>query len=117
MSRFGVFKINGVAYDMDELTLDEVEEIETNAGGEDVGFGGLNFGSAKTMKAIAFTLMKRTDPALEMAAVGKVRMLDFVQGDEEVPATGPPVEGAEKSPNGSAPVAAGALASVESIAG
>lgn len=115
MSRFGVFTINGIDYDMDDLTLDEVEEIETNAGG--AAFTEMNFGAAKTMKAIAFTLMKRRDPGLEMADVGKVKMIDFVQADEEAPDMGPPEEGAEESPNGSAPDAAGVLASAESIAG
>ena len=33
MSRFGIFKINGVSYDLDDLTLDEVELIEDTAGG------------------------------------------------------------------------------------
>ena len=115
MSRFGVFEINGAKYDLDDLTLDEMEEIETNAGGS--AFNELNFGSAKTMKAVAFTLMRRTSPTLELAEVGKIKLLDFSPPTEEAPDIGPPVEGAEESPNGSAPVAAGVLASVESIAG
>lgn len=98
MSRFGVFNINGVAYDMDDLTLDEVEEIEGSA---DASLSEMDFGSAKAMKAIAFTLMKRSNPALEMSEVGKVKLLDFVQGAEEMPDTGPPAEGETESRNGS----------------
>ena len=113
MSRFGVFKINGVDYDLDDLDLDEVEEIEENAGAG--SFTEMNFGAAKTMKAIAFTLMKRTDPAFEKSQVGKVKLLDFMPSDEEVPDTGPPAE--EGSGNGSEHAAAGAPLSLASTDG
>ena len=114
MSRFGTITINQVVYDLDDLDLDEMEEIEESGGGE---FSELNFGSAKVMKAIAFTLMKRTNPALEMAEVGKVKLIAFGTPDEEMPDTGPPVEAATESPNGSEPVAAGVPDSVASIGG
>lgn len=104
MSRFGVFKINGIEYDLDDLTLDEVESIEDLAGGS---FSSIDFGSAKTMKAIAFTLMRRNRPDLMMDEVGKVKMIDFTSADEEVPETGPPGEEAP-SQNGSEHAAAGA---------
>jgi hypothetical protein len=68
MSRFGSFKIQGHTYDMDDLTLNEVEEIEERAGG--TAFSELNFGSAKVMKAIAFVLMKRSNPDLTEDEVG-----------------------------------------------
>jgi len=116
MSRFGTFKIRGTEYDMDDLTLDEVEEIEERAGG--VPFSELNFGAAKAMKAIAFVLMKRSNPELDMLDVGSVKVIDFLPPDEEMPETSPPGESAEtESPNGSAPVAAGVLDSHASITG
>ncbi len=113
MSRFGVFTINGISYDLDDLTLDEVEAIEESAGG--VPFGEMNFGSSKTMKAIAYTLMRRTNPALAMAEVGKVKLLDFAPAEEEMPATGPPAEEAAASENGSELAAAGVPDSAVSI--
>lgn len=114
MSRFGVFKINGTDYDMDDLTLDEVEQIEELSGRS---LSEMDFGSAKAMKAIAYTLIRRTDPTVEMADVGKVKLIDFVQGDEQEPELGPPAEGGEENQNGSDPVDSGAQASVASIAG
>lgn len=113
MSRFGVFKINGVQYDLDDLTLDEVEGIEELGGGQP--FSELNFGSAKTMKAIAFTLMKRSNPALEMSEVGAVKVIDFMAADEEMPALPPEEEG--ESQNGSELAGSGTPPSVVSIAG
>lgn len=113
MSRFGVFKINQVEYDLDDLTLDEVEQIEDLAGG---AFSEINFASAKTMKALAFTLMRRNNPDLTMQDVGQVKMLDFIDADEEMPDTGPPAETAAEQ-NGSSPEGSGTPDSVGSIAG
>jgi hypothetical protein len=113
MSRLGVFTIAGEPYDLDDLTLDEMEQIEENAGG--VSFGEMQFGSAKVMKALAFTLMLRTNPALVMADVGKVKVLDFMPPDEEMPDVGPPAEAADG--NGSEPAAAGTLPSAVSTVG
>jgi hypothetical protein len=115
MSRFGTFKIQGVSYDMDDLTLNEVEEIEELGG---TTFAELNFGSAKVMKAVAFVLMKRTTPELAIADVGRVKVIDFLPPDEDMPETSPPGEGVEtESQNGSAPAAAGVPDSPASIAG
>jgi hypothetical protein len=115
MSRFGSFKIQGTNYDMDDLTLNEVEEIEGRAG--DTAFSELNFGSAKVMKAIAFVLMKRSNPDLTEDEVGAVKVIDFLPADEEMPETSPPEEGEAESQNGSALAAAGVPDSVASIAG
>jgi hypothetical protein len=117
MSRFGSFKIQGHTYDMDDLTLNEVEEIEERAGG--TAFSELNFGSAKVMKAIAFVLMKRSNPDLTEDEVGAVKVIDFLPADEEMPETSPPGEGEAEteSQNGSELADAGAPGSVVSIAG
>ena len=90
MSRFGVFNINGSEYDLDDLTLDEVEKIEDLCGG--VAFSELNFGSAKAMKAISFTLMSRDHPDVTYEDVGSVKMLDMMPPDEKVPPLPPETE-------------------------
>ena len=90
MSRFGVFNINGSQYDLDDLTLNEVEAIEDLCGG--TPFSELNFGSAKAMKAISFTLMKRDHPDITYADVGSVKMIDMMPPDEETPKL-PPADG------------------------
>lgn len=113
VSRFGVFNINGTAYDLDDLTLDEVEAIEELAGG--AAFSELNFGSAKVMKAISYTLMRRDHPDLEFSEVGKVRMLDMLPPDEEMPEL-PPGEEADQQ-NGSGLDVSGARLSPVSTSG
>ncbi len=113
MSRFGVFTINGTAYDLDDLTLDEVEQIEELCGG--LAFSELNFGSAKAMKAISFTLMSRDHPGMEFADVGSVKMLDMLPADEEMPDLPPAEEGDQH--NGSALADSGTQASPASTSG
>lgn len=113
MSRFGVFTINGSNYDLDDLTLDEVEKIEELAGG--AAFSDLNFGSARVMKAISYTLMSRDHPNLTMEEIGSVKMIDMMPPDEEMPPLPPAVEGDQQ--NGSALDVSGAPASPASTSG
>ena len=112
MSRFGVFKIEGVSYDLDDMTLDEMELIEETCGG--VPFGELNFAAAKTMKAIAWTLLRRNDPEITMEAIGGIKMIDMLPADEKEPPL-PPEDG--EATNGSGHVDSGAPASPASTTG
>jgi hypothetical protein len=118
MSRFGTFKIDGITYDLDDLTLDEVEQIEEQSGG--VPFSEVNYGSAKGMKAFAYVLMKRNNPDLTMEDVGRVKIVSLESPDEEMPDL-PPVPSATteaaESPNGSVADDSGAPLSVESTSG
>ena len=113
MSRFGIYKIDGVQYDLDDMTLDEMEAIEEACGG--TPFGELNFGSAKTMKAIALTLIRRSNPDATIESIGSTKMIDLIPADEEQPPL-PPGEGAE-SQNGSDREGSGAPASPAPIPG
>lgn len=113
MSRLGTITINGRQYDLDDMTLDEMAAVEERCG--DVAFSEINFGSTKAMKAIAFEFLRRDDPALTFADVGKVRIVDMLPPDEEMPEL-PPDSGAQ-SPNGSDPAGSGVQPSAESIAG
>ena len=112
MSRLGTYKIQGVEYDLDDLTLDEMSEIEELSGG--IAYGELNFGSATQLKALVFVLMKRTQPDIRLEDVGRVRMVDFVQPEEKMPKL--PPDGAD-SPNGSVRDDSGARPSPVSITG
>ncbi len=113
MSRFGVFTINEVAYDLDDLTLDEAEEIEDLGGAT---LGELNYSSAKVMKAIVRVLLKRTQPEVTDEEVGKIKLISFVDAEESMPRL-PPDEGATETTNGSVPEDSGVPASLDSIAG
>ena len=118
MSRFGIFKINGVSNDLDDLTLDEVELIEDTAGG--VPFSEVNYGSAKGMKAFAYALMRRDNPEVTLEEVGKVKIVGFETADEEMPDL-PPVPSATlkavDEPSGSVADDSGAPDSAEPITG
>ena len=116
MSRFGMFTINEVAYDLDDLTLADAEEIEDLGGAP---LGELNYGSAKVMKAIVRVLLKRTNPEVTDAEVGAIKLISFVDADEKMPAL-PPDEGdapESQTTNGSALGDSGAQLSVASTAG
>lgn len=113
MSRLGVYKIQGVDYDLDDLTLDEMSEIEELCDG--TPYSDLNFGSAKQLRALVFVLMKRSEPDIRIEDVGRVRMVDFVQADEEMPPL-PPGE-ADSPSNGSVRDDSGVRPSVGSIPG
>lgn len=112
MSRFGIFRVNGVDYDLDDLDLDEVEELEQRSGAV---MSEINFGSARAMKAVAFVLLRRSNPDLDFAEVGKVKLIDFLPADEEMPKL--PPSDPEAPPNDSEPAASGHLHSVGSIPG
>lgn len=113
MSRLGVYKIQGRAYDLDDLTLDEMGEIEELAGG--IAYGDLDFRSSIQLKALAFVLMKRTEPDIRLEDIGRVRMLDFVPPEEKMPPL--PPDDADRSPNGSVRDDSGARPSPASISG
>src|SRR5262245_30505716 len=94
MSRLGTYRIKGVEYDLDDLTLDEMEQIEELCDG--TPFTELHYGRTKTMKAIAFTLMKRGSPDLRYEDVGSVKLVEFVAADEDMPPLPPEVGVDEK---------------------
>jgi len=118
MSRFGKFRIEGIEYDLDDLTLDEIETIEDTAGG--VPFSEVNYGSAKGMKAFAFVLMRRGNPEITMEEVGKTKIVAFDTPDEDMPDL-PPVPSATlkavDEQNGSVAEDSGAQDSPVSTAG
>lgn len=114
MSRFGVFRIADTEYDLDDITLDEMETIEEIAGGP---FSELNYGSSKAMKAFATVLLRRSNPEITPEEIGKVRLIDFVPADEEMPESSPTPDGAEESQSDSAPGDSGNPDSPESTPG
>lgn len=63
---------------MDTLTLGEIEEIEELGG---VGLGGFTSGAgvpARSMRALAFVIRKRTEPGLTFDGCLSMTISDFV---------------------------------------
>jgi len=113
MSRLGTVKINQVEYDLDDLTLDEMERFEEIAG---TSFSTADFGSARVLRAIATVLLQRTNPTITAEEIGRVRLVDMMPGDEEMPDLGPS-EADEENQSESAPADSGAPLSAVSIPG
>ena len=95
MSRLGTFNIDGVEYDLDDLTLDEMEEVENLVDG--TPFGEINYAQAKGMKAFSFVLMKRNKPDLTMEEVGQLKVGAFIQPEESMPELPPDDRGDQES--------------------
>ena len=116
MSRLGMFTIDGVQYDLDDLTLDEMEEVENLVGG--TPFSEINYGSTKGIKAFTFVLMKRNNPDLTMEEVGQIKVGGFIQPDEDMPELPPEDRGDQESQSrvesprddSGAPLSAGSIA-------
>ena len=116
MSQFGIIMIEGTKYDLDDLTLDEIEALEEAAGG--VPFSEINYGSSKGMRAFTYVLMKRENSELTLADVGSVKLVTFAAADEDTPEL-PPASGAseETPPNESGQDVSGAQDFQESTGG
>jgi hypothetical protein len=72
-----------VKFDPEDLTLDEVEEVETILGGsiDSVLAGGQPKGRA--LKAIVYIFKRREDPAVTMESVGSVKLSELNLGEAE----------------------------------
>lgn len=115
MSRLGIIEIGGEAFDLDDLTLDEIEKVEELAGAE--SFGEINYASAKGLKAFTFVLMARSDPNLTMEQVGSVKVAAFIQPEEKMPALPPDGRGGPESQPESPPEDDGPQPSAASTTG
>ena len=100
MSRLGTIEISGKKYDLDDLTLDEMGEVENlcprkrelPSGAvidEPTPFSELNYGSIPTIKAIALVIMRQQDPELTYETAGQLKVSGFLQPDEDMPALPP----------------------------
>jgi hypothetical protein len=66
------FRVEGVEYDISDLTWDEVEQIEEQF---DSAFAELDFGRSKVMRAIVLALIRHTRPDATAEELGKVKIL------------------------------------------
>lgn len=96
MSRLGELVIDGVTYDLDDLTLNELEQIEDITG---VPFSDVNYGSAKGLKAFSFVLMRRSNPHLTMQDAGEIKVAQFIEAEEDMPELPPDDRADQESQN------------------
>lgn len=72
----GTLRINGKTYDLEELTLDEVEQIEDACGN---ALAELDLRRAKVIKQIVYVLMRRDEPELNIAEVGALQIASLIE--------------------------------------
>lgn len=116
MSRLGIFTIEGVDYDLDDLDLGEMEDIEELAGAP---FGEINTGSTKGMKAFVFVLLRRNNPDITMQDIRSVKMVSLLPAEEKMPELPPDNRAGQESQSQveSQRDDSGLLRSVDSIPG
>ena len=68
-------RINGKQFDPEDLTLDEVAELEEAL---DAALEDVDFRRAKNIKQFVFVVMRRDDPSLTLADIGRVRIVDLL---------------------------------------
>jgi len=108
MSRLGTIQIGDKTYDLDDLTLDEMGEVENlvlrkrelPSGAvidEPTPFSELNYGSIPAIKAISLVIMRQQDPDLTYEGIGHLKVAGFIQADEEMPELPPEDRGDQES--------------------
>jgi len=75
-------KVDGKQYEIapDDLTLDEVELIETRSG---LPIEDTNFGLATNLKSLLFIAKRRKDPRVTLEAIGNVKLSALEEPDPE----------------------------------
>ena len=91
MARLFTLHIEGEEHDVDDFELDEMIEVQNMCGG--TAFLDLNLNDASVWKALAFVIRKRSHPEVSLEEIGKLKGLELVGGEEEMPPL-PPAEGA-----------------------
>ena len=116
MARTFILKIEGKEYEGDNLTLNEMIEVQELCGG--IPFSDINYGDAVFLRAVAWVVRKRDDPEVTLETIGDIKGLELLAGEEPMPPLPPSGAGEEPNQNGSpTPDDSGALPSPASIPG
>lgn len=70
-----------IKIDPDDLTLDEIDEVEETIGGPIDAIFTSGKPKAKVLKAIVLVITKRTDPDATMETIGSVKLSDLELGE------------------------------------
>ena len=127
MSRLGTISIDGSDYDLDQLTLGEMEEVENMCPRkrplpdgqiieEATPFSELNYGSARVLKALTFVIMRHENADLTLEDVANITVAGLMPPDEEMPVL-PPVGEAKETQSHSDHDSSGPRLSAASTAG
>lgn len=74
-----VIRIGDAEYRLDDLTLNELSELEDVTGSN---IDEMNFGSVKVLRHLAFLMERRRDPNVTVEDVGsRITMRSFLGGD------------------------------------
>jgi hypothetical protein len=94
----GTLAIDGAEFDIGDLDLDDIEFIEDYTGSS---FGDLDWTRAKTLKAVAFVVLRRQRPEFTIEDAGKIKLVSFEAKEDKAPAPADPTEPApdEGEPN------------------
>lgn len=114
MARLFTIHIEGETHDVDDFELDEMIEVQNMCGG--TAFLDLNLNDASVWKAFAYVIRKRTHPEVTLEEIGKLKGLEMIAGDEEMPPL-PPAEGTASQNGSETPDSSGVRPSPDSIPG
>lgn len=115
MARTFVLRIEGKEYDVDDMTLDEMIAVQDLCG--DIAFSDLEPGNAKHLRAMAFVMRQRDQPDVTLDAIGAIKGLELIAGEEEMPPLPPSDEAAGNQNGSSTPDDSGAHPSPASTPG
>jgi len=76
-------RMQGREYDLDDLTLNELEEIEKRC---DAPMEDVDFSLGKNLKVLAHVLLRRDNPKLTAEKAGQMTLRELVGGDVRPPA-------------------------------
>jgi hypothetical protein len=86
MSKLGSVKFGEQEFDLDDLELGELEELEEYTG---KSLDEVNWSSAKVMVFVAFLVRRREVPGFTLDDARQIKVIEVLPGDEEE-AAGPP---------------------------
>lgn len=114
MARSFTLTIDGTVYDGDDLTLDEMIEVQDMCGG--TAYSDLNFGDIRVLRSLAYMLRRRDQPEITLEDIGRIKGVALLAGEEEMPPL-PPASRDENQNGSETPDNSGARPSPVSIPG
>jgi hypothetical protein len=103
-ARLGALKIDGREYPLDDLTLDDLEELEEQMG---VPMDQINWNSAKAMKHAAALIIRRSGREFTLEDAGRITIGSLLPDDGNGDGPSPLARAADEGQGGSVPATVG----------